>query len=220
MAGGALLSPLLGIDIKLAEMIASIIFVLIIVAGGLRSIALVNIIQIFVIYTGMIVSLFFSLSLIGGSVSDGFSRIWNELPASYWSIGTRSPLTIAGEVIGTVFTFFAAQAAITGIFAAKDQKSAVRGTWIAGFLIMPVGICFAMLGMCAKIHFGTTLPHGLSAAPAMMLAHHPVVAGIALCGLFAAIISTGPLNFQTVNIKTPAMSPQNAPSSETYRDPR
>ena len=195
MAGGALLSPLLGIDIKLAEMIASITFVLIIVAGGLRSIALVNIIQIFVIYIGMLVSLLFSLSLIGGSVSGGFDRIWNELPASFWSFGARSPLTIAGEIIGTVFTFFAAQAAITGIFAAKDQKSAVRGTWIAGFLIMPVGICFAMLGMCAKIHFGTTLPHGLSAAPAMMLAHHPVVAGIALCGLFAAIISTGPLNF-------------------------
>jgi len=195
MAGGALLSPLLGIDIWLAELIASIVFVLIIVAGGLRSIALVNIIQVFVIYAGMLISLFFSLSLIGGSISGGFSRILHELPATFWSFRGRHPLTISGEVIGTIFTFFAAQAAITGIFAARDQQSAVRGTWIAGFLIIPVGICFAMLGMCARIHFGETLPYGLSAAPAIMLSHHPFVAGIALCGLFAAIISTGPLNF-------------------------
>ena len=98
-------------------------------------------------------------------------------------------------MIGTVFTFFAAQAAITGVFAAKDHKAAVQGTWIAGFLIMPIGVAFALIGMCARIHFGESLPYGLSAAPAMMLELNPVVAGISLCGLFAAIISTGPLNF-------------------------
>ena len=195
MAGGALLSPLLNIDIWLAELIAAIIFVIIISAGGLRSIALVNIIQVFVIFIGMLVSLFFSLQLIGGSVSLGMGRILNELPPSYWNFFSRPPLTLAGEVLGTVFTFFAAQAAITGIFAAKDQKAAVQGTWIAGFLIMPIGVCFAIIGMCAKVHFGDTLPFGLSAAPAMMLSLNPYVAGIALCGLFAAIISTGPLNF-------------------------
>ena len=195
MAGGALLSPLLGVEFWLAALIAAIVFVVIIAAGGLRSIALVNIIQVFVIFTGMLVSLFFSLHLIGGSVSEGFMRIRTELPQSFWSYGSGNIMTRIGEVLGTVFTFFAAQAAITGIFAAKDQKTAVQGTWIAGFLIMPIGIAFAMIGMCARIHFGTALPYGLSAAPAMMLALHPVAAGIALCGLFAAIVSTGPLNF-------------------------
>ena len=195
LAGGALLSSLLGIEKWLAELIASVIFVIIITAGGLKSIALVNIVQIFVIFSGMIVSLTFSLKLIGGSVAGGFGRLVNELPQSYWSISARPPLIIAREVLGTVFTCYAAQAAITGIFAARDQKAAVHGSWIAGLLLMPIGIAFAMLGMCAKVHFGEALPHGLSAAPAMMLALNPYVAGIALCGLFAAIISTGPLNF-------------------------
>ena len=195
MAGGALLSALLNVDIWLAELIAAIIFVIIISAGGLRSIALINIIQVFVIFTGMIVSLIFSLKLIGGTIPLGINRIWTELPPSYWNFFSRPPLTLAGEVLGTVFTFFAAQAAITGIFAAKDQKAAVQGTWIAGALIMPIGVCFAIIGMCAKVHFGDSLPFGLSAAPAMMLSLNPFVAGIALCGLFAAIISTGPLNF-------------------------
>jgi SSS family solute:Na+ symporter len=197
MAGGALLSPLLGIDIIYAEGIAALIFILIIIGGGLKSIALVNMIQVAVIFTGMIIALLASLKLVGdGSITGGIMRLRTDLPAEYWSFsGGKNPLRISGEIIGTVFTFFAAQAAITGLFAAKDTKTAVQGTWIAGILIMPIGFCFALLGMCAKIHFGDALPFGLAAAPAMMLEHGPIVAGIALCGLFAAIMSTGPLNF-------------------------
>ena len=196
IAGGALLSPLLGVDKWLADMIAALIFMGVITAGGLHSIALVNIIQMGVIFVGIVVSLAFSLSMIGGSVSGGFARLWSELPPSYWSIGARHPLTLLGEVVATVLTCFAGQAAITGIFAARDTKAAVQGAWIVGFLLMPIGIAFALLGMCARVHFGdAALPYGLSAAPAMMLALHPVIGGIAMCGLFAAIVSTGPLCF-------------------------
>ena len=195
MAGGALLSPLLGIDIWLAQLITAFLFVVIISTGGLHSIAMVNIIQVFFIFAGLLFSLIFSLIIIGGSIPAGFERISCDLPSSFLSFISRPLLITAGEVVGTVFTFFAAQAAITGVFAAKDHKAAIQGTWIAGFLIMPIGVAFALIGMCARIHFGESLPYGLSAAPAMMLELNPVVAGISLCGLFAAIISTGPLNF-------------------------
>ena len=195
IAGGALLAPLLGTEKWVADLISTLLFMAVITAGGLRSIALVNIIQISIIFFGMIFSLLFSLDLIGGSVFGGFARLRNELPASFWSFNTGNPLTLSGEVLATIFTVFAGQAAISGIFAAKDVKAAVQGSWIVGVLLIPTGIAFALLGMCARIHFGEALPYGLSAAPAMMLALHPVMAGIALCGLFAAIISTGPLCF-------------------------
>jgi len=195
IAGGALLAPLLGVEKWIADLSAALIFMAIITAGGLRSIALVNIIQMGVIFTGILVSLVFSLSMIGGSVAGGFQRLLSDLPPSYWSLTSRHPLTLAGEVVATVLTCFAGQAAITGIFAARDTRAAVRGAWIVGILLMPIGIAFALLGMCARVHFGEALPFGLSAAPAMMLALHPVIAGIALCGLFAAIVSTGPLCF-------------------------
>ena len=106
--------------------------------------------------------------MIGGSIPGGISRIVNDLPPSYWSFATRNPLTFSGEVVATTFTLFAAQAAITGVFAAKDHKSALQGAWITGFLIMPISACFIILGMCARIHFGDLLPGGLSAAPAIM----------------------------------------------------
>ena len=83
IAGGALLAPLLGIDKWLADLIAAAIFLAIIAAGGLQSIALVNIVQCVVIYFGMLLGLFFSLHFIGGSVSAGFSMLFSELPSSF-----------------------------------------------------------------------------------------------------------------------------------------
>ena len=195
IAGGALLAPLLGIDKWLADLIAAAIFLAIIAAGGLQSIALVNIVQCVVIYFGMLLGLFFSLHFIGGSVSAGFSMLFSELPSSFWSFEAISPVTWSGEMLSVVFTCFAAQAAVIGIFAAKDTKAAVRGTWMAAALIIPIGVVYVIVGMCARIHYGPALPSGLTAGPAMMLALNPVVAGVALCGCLAAILSTGPLCF-------------------------
>ena len=193
VAGGALLSPLLGIDKWLADLITALIFIAIIVGGGLHSIAIVNIVHCIVIYFGMLLGLFYSLVLIGGSVPAGFGMLFSELPPSFWSFQAISPVTWSGEILVVVFGCFAAQAAITGIFAAKDAKAATQGTVIAGALIIPIGVVFAILGMCARIYYGSGLPSGLTAGPAMMLALPPIVAGIALCAFWAAVVSTGPL---------------------------
>lgn len=193
VAGGALLSPLLGIDKCLADLIAAVIFIAIVVGGGLHSIAIVNIIHCIIIYLGMLLGLFYSLVLIGGSVPAGFGILRSQLPPSFWSFEAISPVTWSGEILATVFACFAAQAAITGIFAAKDDKAAARGTIMAGALVIPIGVVFVMLGMCARVYYGSGLPFGLTASPAIMLALNPVVAGIALCGCWAAIVSTGPL---------------------------
>jgi len=195
IAGGALLAPLLGIEKWVADLIAALIFLAILAAGGLRSIALVNIVQCIVIYLGMLVGLVYALRFIGGSVSTGFGMLFSELPSSFWSFEAISPVTWSGEMLSVVLTCFAAQAAVIGIFAAKDAKAAVRGTWMAAALIIPIGIVYVLVGMCARIHYGPALPTGLTAGPAMMLALNPVVAGIALCGCLAAIMSTGPLCF-------------------------
>ncbi len=196
VAGGALLAPLLGIDKWLAELIAALIFIAVITAGGLASVAVVNIVQCVVIYVGMLLGLFFALTLVGdGSAFAGMSVLTDKLPASFWNFDSIAPVKVSGEVLATILSCFVAQAALTGVFAARDEKASISGTRLAGILIIPIGITFVLLGMCAKIYYGTALPFGLSAGPAMMLALHPVIAGIALCGLFAAIISTGPLCF-------------------------
>ncbi len=198
MAGGALLTPLLGVDMWLSTLIMALIFAGVITFGGVKSAALTNVLQVVFIIFGLAVAVFFSLRLIGGSAFNGFSRIWNELPPSFWDYSSRNVLTSFGEGFGTILTFFAAQASIAGVFSAKDEKTAVWGCWISGLLCIPIGFGFTILGMVARIHFGEASAHGLEMAPALMLQLHPFWAGIAICGLFAAIVSTGPLNFLPV----------------------
>jgi len=195
IAGGALLAPLLGMEKWAADLVSAIIFIAVITAGGLKSIAIVNILQVLVIFGDMLLSMFFSVDLIGGSFIDGISRLRTELPSSFWNLYSGETSVLSGEILATILTVFAGQAAITGIFAAKDVKTAIKGSWVAGLLLIPVGFIFAIIGMCARVYFGDSLPFGLSAASAMMLATSPFIAGICLCGLFGAIVSTGPLCF-------------------------
>jgi SSS family solute:Na+ symporter len=195
MAGAALLSPIFNVPTWAGALISALLFMVIMTSGGLKSIAVVNIIQVFFIFLGMLVAIFASLAMIGGNIQEGFSMLINNLPESYWKFNTRPFATVSGEMLGTILTFFAAQAAITGIFAARNHQTAVRATWVAGFMHLVIGLGFTILGMAAKIHFGDSVSGGLTAAPGMMLELHPIIAGIALCGLFSAIMSTGPLNF-------------------------
>jgi len=197
ISGGALLAPLLGIDKWLADLIIAIVFIIVTVAGGLASIAIVNIMQCVVICLGTLLSVLYSLSFIAGSVPAGMARLYRELPATFWSFQAVNPFIWSGEILTVVFSFFAAQAVITGMFAAKDEEAAVRGTWISAAFILPIGAGYVIIGMCARIFYGPSLPGGLTAAPAMMLALNPIIAGIALCGLLAALISTGPICFLT-----------------------
>jgi len=193
IGGGALLSPLLGIEKWLADLITVAIFIAIIAVGGLPSIAAVNIVQVVVLSFMLIFGLVYSLALIGGSVAAGWGALFSELSPSYWSFTSIDPLTLSGEIIAVGVTGLVAAATVATMFAAKDEKAAFRGIFWTGVYLFPIGLVCALIGMCARIYFGDALPYGLSAGPAMMLAFPPVLAGIALCGFWAAIVSTTPI---------------------------
>jgi SSS family solute:Na+ symporter len=193
IGGGALLSPLLGVDKWVADLITAALFIAIIAVGGLPSIAVVNIVQVGVLYVMLIFGLVYSLALIGGSVGAGWGALFSELPPSYWSFTSIDPLTLSGEVIAVGVTGLVAAATVATMFAAKDEKAAFRGIFWTGVCLFPIGLVCALIGMCARVYFGDALPYGLSAGPAMMLAFPPVLAGIALCGFWAAIVSTTPI---------------------------
>lgn len=97
-----------------------------------------------------------------------------------------------GEVLSVVIGFVAAQVLVMAILAGKDPKASIKGALVSAVIVLPIGIMCAMLGMISKATYGDALPHGLAAAPAIMLSLNPWLAGFALCGLAAAIISSGP----------------------------
>ena len=63
---------------------------------------------------------------------------------------------------------------------------------VLSWLVLPIGVICARLGMISRAVYGDALPHGLSAGPAAIVALNPYLAGFGMCGLWAAVISSGP----------------------------
>ena len=135
----------------------------------------------------MALSLVFGLIKIGG-----WSTLSQSLPPSYFNLSALQPQMRTVEMLSVIIGFIAAQALVMGILASKDTKAAINGAIASAIMVLPIGIMCAVLGMIARVIYGDTLPHGLSAGPAAILAVNPWIAGLAFCGLWAAIISSGP----------------------------
>lgn len=188
VGGSAVLSLLFGISHTWGLAISAGLFVAIAIVGGLVAVSITNIMHVVVLIIGLVMALIFGLVKVGG-----WTGLSEALPASYFDItGGAQPQMWTGEVLSVVIGFIAAQVLIMGILASKNPKAAVKGSLASAIIVLPIGVVSAMLGMLSRALYGDVLPHGLAAAPAAMLALNPWIAGFALCGLAAAIISSGP----------------------------
>jgi len=102
----------------------------------------------------------------------------------------------------------AGQASIQPIFSAKDPQTAKKAAVLSGIIVAPFGIMTGLLGLLAKtgkffdpgaIKANEALGTILTSATFI----NPILGGIALAGVIAAILSTvGPVNFAVVTIAT------------------
>ncbi|MBA7689399.1 Sodium/glucose cotransporter [subsurface metagenome] len=188
VSGGAVLSLVLGISQTWGIAISAILFVGITLAGGLVSISLTNFIHVVVLFLGLLMSAIFGLMKVGG-----WSGLSQALPASYFDFTGGVPHQLwTGDLVSVVIGFFAAQVVIIGILAGKDPEATAKGCFASAFLVLPLGIACVLLGMISRVIYGDALPYGLTAGPAAMVALNPWLGGFAICGIWAAIISSGP----------------------------
>lgn len=73
--------------------------------------------------------------------------------------------------------------------AAKDEKTAVKASFWIALLVAPFGLLTALLGMIAKVRF-PALTDAKLALPQLMLSLHPIVGGMVLSAILAAVLST------------------------------
>jgi len=111
-------------------------------------------------------------------------------------------------IIGGVLGGMAGQASIQPVFAARDVSTARRAAVLSAFIIAPFGIMVAILGLIARTgqFFDPSIVDPKMVLPTLMTTAefiHPVLGGVALAGILAAILSTvGPVNFAIVTIAT------------------
>lgn len=187
VAGGAILHSLVpgAFSFHTGMMITAVVFVGITLIGGFWAAGLTNVINVIVIYVGIILGAALTVSKLGG-----LSALTARAPAGYpgfdlWAVG---PGLIAAWFIVMVTMVHSTQSVIQVGFAARDGRSASRAYLLGGALILPVGFISAIIGMAAAVLHPGIIP--AKALPNVVLDLPPLAAGVILAGLWAADVST------------------------------
>ncbi|MDL2307628.1 sodium:solute symporter family protein [Desulfovibrio sp. OttesenSCG-928-C06] len=189
VAGGAILTALLPdlFTMKQGMIASAAIFILITLIGGYWASGLTNLINVVMIYLGIIVALWQALGKAGGmevvTASLPVSDVWLD-PVSGMGIATVCAFVVV------MCTMAVSNQAVSQIsFAARDGRTARRGFLIGGILVLPAGFLCAIFGIIAAALY-PNLESPAMALPMLVTQLTPLVGGIFLAALWAADVST------------------------------
>lgn len=187
VAGGAILSSLLPevFSFQTGMFVTAVVFVGITLIGGFWAAGLTNIINVILIYAGVLLGAFLAVGKVGG-----LGELVAGLPAGHagFDLGGIGWGIIIAWFIVMCTTVFSVQSIAQISFASKDSSSARKGFILGGLIIFPVGFISAVIGLAATVLHPGIIP--TEALPRTVLSLSPFVAGIILAGLWAADVST------------------------------
>lgn len=184
IAAGTLGVSLLNIDFTVAVLILGTGFIIYTLAGGMIAVGYTNILHLVMMYGGAILAAFLALSDIGG-----IRGLHVSLPDSYFNFMTIGAPKVSSWVIASILGACTAQAGIQPILAARDVHVAKKAAFLTALAVAPFGILTALLGMAARVKF-PDLANPKLALPTLMMNLSPVLSGIVLASILAAILST------------------------------
>jgi solute:Na+ symporter, SSS family len=200
--------------------ISSVVITIYTYIGGMHALAITGIIHVIVMFFGIGVAAFIGISDVGGFSALKESMVSTGSPENLYNPFSGGLSYAWSLILGGVLGGMAGQASIQPIFAARSAEIAKKAAIFSSLIIAPFGIMVALLGLIAKTgkYFDVTgvasplwdTTHGMiipkMVLPTLMVTPefiHPVLGGIALAGILAAILSTvGPVNFAVVTIAT------------------
>lgn len=188
IAGGSILHTLLPdiFTLQSGVLTSAIVFIGITFIGGMWSASLSNILNIALIYGGILIATAIQYNSVGG-----LAEIAQRLPQN---IPYLDPIKgvgwmgIASWITVMITVNLSLQSIIQISLGAKDAGTARRGFVIGGLMMIPIGFIAALMGVIAKIMYPDT--SAALALPQAIMALNPLLAGITLAALWAADIST------------------------------
>lgn len=189
-AGGSILAALLPevFTVDSGTFFSFLIFMAIAVLGGMGSVSLANVLNLVLIYTGVITALVIVLTQQGGWAAIQ-TLVASEPDVPYLSLTEGMGwIGIFAWVIVMLGNTNSVQGVVQIGLTGKDDKAAQNGYIIGAILMVPVGFICAMLGVASK----ALLPDATAsvALPMILMSIPPVLGGITLSGLWAADMGT------------------------------
>jgi SSS family solute:Na+ symporter len=184
VALGTLSEILFGCNAFMAIIIPGFVILIYTVLGGMMAVGYTNIMHLIVMYGGAVIA----LAVCGNQVS-GITGMKQSLPASYYSFMAIGMPKVSSWIIASVLGACTAQAGLQPVLGAKDEKMAVRSSFAIAAIVAPFGVIMALLGMIAKVQF-PELENAKLALPTLLMNLPPVIGGVVMASIFAAILST------------------------------
>lgn len=196
VGGGAIIAQLTNLSLSWGIVITVAVTLLILLSGGIWSIGYTNVLNVVVIYIGLVAGTVFTLQMSGGWKA--FSLHLPERFLDPFYIGTSN--FFAFIIVGFL-SAFVGQAGLMGVFGAKTPEAARKATLFAGVVFIPVGFLCAILGMASRLIYGLDLPNSIQAIPAVVLTFPPALSVVVFLSLWALMLSTtGPVLFALTQI--------------------
>jgi len=196
------LSAVTGIDIGLCIVVMGVLATLYTVLGGIEAVIWTDVLQVFVLVGGALVSLVIILADIDGGLgtiiacaaAEGKFRLvnpgWNYAAPVLWII-------FIGGLFQNIASYSSDQAIVQRYLTTKDEKSATRAIWTNAAMILPSAFLWFSLGTALYVFYKI---HPVLLDPALKTDQiFPLfiaqqlpdgVTGIVIAGLFAASMST------------------------------
>jgi SSS family transporter len=195
------LTAITGLNVYLCILLMGILSTVYTVLGGIEAVIWTDVLQVFVLLGGLLVSLILVLVYEGGpseviaSASEHGKFAMLNLNWSLTELATWSML------LGTMMLQFAPyttdQAVVQRYMTTKDEAAAAKGLWLNGLMAVPGLFLFYLVGTCMYVYFGNhpdQLIVGMTndqVFPLFIVNRLPIgIAGLVIAGIFAASMSS------------------------------
>ena len=195
IAAGKLGESLLGLDFSLSCCLFAVIFIISTMSGGMSSVEATNKLHLGFMYFGMILAVVLAVSRLGGwsGFTAELSAVDAEEGTRHFSMTGMGASEVVSQIAASILSAGAAQASIQPVLAARDERVAKKACLLSVLVVVPFGLFTTLLGMAAKAmnHAGLlAVTDAKLAYTDLIMSFHPVVAGLILASVLAAILST------------------------------
>lgn len=196
------LSTVTGINVYVSIGLMGVLATLYTVLGGIEAVIWTDVVQVFVLLGGALLSLGVILANIDGGLSGliaqgmaaqkfhVFNWTWDYTTTAVWVV-------LIGNLFNNLVPYTSDQAVVQRYLTTKDERSAARGIWTNALMIIPSTLVLFLLGTGLWAFYrarpellSPTLPTD-SIFPLFLSQQLPAgLAGLVIAGVFAASMST------------------------------
>jgi len=183
-AGGtATLVPILGVPRWVALLIVAGVTVAYLMLGGMRAVAITNVLDALMILVGTGLTAVIGLIQVGG-----FKKLHSQLDPFMFDPTSMGWALIIAWFLANIGAIFATQYIVQALASTTDKKTARRASLVGAAAVLPVGFFATTAGMTAAVRFPGANP---SQTFGLWAAHtNPILGGLIVTGVGAAMLGT------------------------------